>query len=298
VRWTIPGLDARETAFAVWVVLILGFVAVKSGGFRSSAWSLFKIVFGSILAVFIVAAAAYMTLTVGLLKVVGFWDCPMAKATVLWFVGTGLVTAFSTKRKDGAFFVRLVMRNVSLAAVLAYLMNIHPFPLYVWLPLVPVIFLFAGVKGLADADPEFASAGTVSDVVLSVIGLTALAFSFNYVVGHFEKLTTGETGKRFVLPLVLTVCFIPFLYALALVIVYQGMLGMILFRSDENEQVYRFARRKIIRACGLSLGRAQLFDEQFRGKLWSGMDEEEVVRVLDEFREAWEAQPSRRTADS
>jgi len=123
---SIPGLNSRETAFVVWAVLIVGYVAVRSAGVRSSAAALLRITFGSILAVFIVAAAAYMAATVWLLKVLGYWNSPMAKTTLLWFIGTGLVTAFSTKRKDGRHFWRLVLRNVGVAAVLAYVMNIHP----------------------------------------------------------------------------------------------------------------------------------------------------------------------------
>jgi hypothetical protein len=35
----IPGLDARETAATVWAALILGYVALKSSGFRDSLLS-------------------------------------------------------------------------------------------------------------------------------------------------------------------------------------------------------------------------------------------------------------------
>jgi hypothetical protein len=281
---SIPGLDARETAATIWAALILGYVALRSSGFRSSLLSLLKIVFGSILAVLIAVAADYMAGVVWLLQFIGFWDRPMLKTTVFWFIGTGLVTAFSTKRKDGRSFARLVIRNFSAAAIVAYFMNIHPFPLYVWLVLFPVILLLAGCQGLAEADSQYAAVKTPIEVLLTVIALTALSFSLAYVVGHFDKLTTGETGREFLLPFVLTVCFIPLLYAMALFVVYQGMLGMIRFRFAENVQVYRFARREIIRACGASLKRAQLFEEKYRGQLSGAMDESDVSRVIAELR--------------
>ena len=266
---SIPGLDARETAATVWAALILGYVAVKSSGFRSSVLSLLKIIFGSILGGLLAVAAAYMTGVVWLLQVIGYWDCPMAKTTVFWFVGTGLVTAFSTKRKDGYFF-RLVVRNFSAAAIVAYFMNIHPFSLYVWLALFPIVLLLVGSQALAEVDTQYAAAKKPTEALLTVIALAALAFSLAYVVGHLTTLTTGETGKEFFLPFVLTVCFVPLLYAMALFIVSQGMLGMIRFRFAEDVHLYRFARKEIIRACGVSLRRAQLFEERFRGRLWGG----------------------------
>jgi hypothetical protein len=286
---SIPGLDARETAATVWAALILGYVALKSSGFRSSLLSLLQITFGSILTVLIAVAAAYMAGVVWLLQFIGFWDCPMLKTTVFWFISTGLVIAFSTKRKDGRYFARLVFRNFSAAAIVAYFMNIHPFPLYVWLVLLPIVLLLAGCQGLAEADSQYAAAKTPIEVSLTVIALTALSFSLAYVVGHFDKLTTGETGREFFLPFVLTVCFIPLLYAMALFIVYQGMLGMLRFRFDENVQLYRSVRREIIRACGASLKRAQLFEEKYRGRLWGAMDESDVSRIVAEFRSEVEA---------
>jgi hypothetical protein len=279
---SIPGLDARETAATVWAALILGYVAVKSSGFRSSVLSLLKLIFGSILAGLLAVAAVYMTGVVWLLQVIGYWDCRMAKTTVFWFVGTGLVTAFSTKQKDGRYFFRLVVRNFSTAAIVAYFMNIHRFPLYVWLALFPIVLLLVGSQALAEVDTQYAAAKKPSDTLLTVIALAALAFSLAYVVGHFSTLTTGETGKEFFLPFVLTVCFIPLLYAMALFIVYQGMLGMIRFRFAENVHLYRFARKEIIRACGVSLRRAQLFEEgafQKRTELRKSLTPPAAVRM-------------------
>jgi hypothetical protein len=281
---SIPGLDARETAVAVWAVLIILYVALRSGSFRNSAWTLLKMVFASKLTLLFLAATAYLAATVAVLQLAGYWDGTMAKTTVLWFVGTGLVTMFSTKRKDGRYFARLVRRNLSAAALLAYLMNIHPFPLYVWLPLLPIVLVFAGTLGLAEADPEHAAPKKPSEIVLTLIGLTALAFSLDYVAAHLDKLTTGRTGKEFLLPLVLTVCFVPSLYAIALVIVYDGILGMTKFGLHENNRLYRFARRAIVGECGVSLGRGQQFEEEFRPRLWSAKEEKDVACVMNEFR--------------
>lgn len=285
---SILGLDSRETAFVVWAVLIVGYVAVRSAGFRSSAQALLRITVGSILAIFIFAATAYLALTVWLLKVVGYWNSPLTKTTLVWFVGTGLVTAFSTKRKDERYFQRLVLRNVGLAAVITYVMNIHPFPLYVWIVLVPIVLLLAGCLALAQVDPQYAAAEKPCEYVLSGIGIAALTFSIVYVIRHFDELTTGQGGKEFLLPLVLTVSFIPFFYAVALVIVYETTLTMARIRMDDS--LYRRIRREVIRACGLSLARVQLFEDRFRGRLWSGMEEAELKTLMDEFRQAWSAQ--------
>ena len=117
--------------------------------------------------------------------------------------------------------------------------------------------MLAGCLGLAQADPQYAAAEKPCECLLSGIGIAALTFSVAYVVRQFDKLTTGQEGKEFLLPLVLAVCFIPFLYAVALVIVYQTILTMVRIRIDDDS-LYRLIRREIIRACGLSLGGAPI----------------------------------------
>jgi hypothetical protein len=252
-----------------------------------------RIVFGSLfLSGLIAVAAAYTTGVVFVLKRIDYWDAAMGKTTVLWFLGVGLVTAFSTKRKDRHYFLRLVVRNLGIAAVIDYLTNIHPFPLYVWLVLVPIILLFTGVEALAQVDPQQAAAEKLSSFILSVVGLFVLASSLAYVVRHFGELATIEKTKDFLLPLLLTTCFIPFLYALALFVAYQMTLTMTHLGLRRNEGLYPFTRRMILRSCGFNLGRTQFFEEQFRGRLWGMENEAEVAQTVDEFRQAWKTRRS------
>jgi hypothetical protein len=69
--------------------------------------------------------------------------------------------------------------------------------------------------------------------------------------------------------------------------VWQTMLHMIRFGLHDNERLYRFTRRSIIRACGPHLGKAQLFESEFRGRLWGASSEREVSGMMDEFRKEW-----------
>jgi hypothetical protein len=181
---SLPGLDGRETAFAIWGFAILGFAAVRSGGFRDSIWVLLKLLLWSKLTVLLAVSTAYLVATIGVLRLVHYWDISMTKTTLFWFVGTALVTAFSTRRKDGHELVRLVRRHVSLAAALIYVMNIHPFPLYVWLVLVPLVLLLGRMLGLAQADSQYGNLQKPIERLLTLIGLAALAFSLNFVVSR------------------------------------------------------------------------------------------------------------------
>ncbi|MGD0273091.1 MAG: hypothetical protein ABSB96_05120 [Gaiellaceae bacterium] len=282
----IPGLNTRETALAAWLVAFFVFALTKSD-IRRSMGSMLRVFFGSgALTGMLASAAAYATGTVLLLRYLGYWGDHMTKTAALWFIGIGLVALFNTGPTNGAYFRRLALHNVALVIIVEFVVNLHTFPLLIELVLVPLALLLAGTQAVAESNPEFAQARKLIAWCLTVLGLTSLSFSLAYLAADFNRVATVEKIEEFLLPLILTVCFIPFLYAVRMFTAYQTMLCMIRFGLHDNEALYRFARRLIVRSCGLSLSRAQLFEERFRGRLLFVEDEAEVTRVVDEFRQA------------
>jgi hypothetical protein len=287
VRWAIPGLNTRETALVVWVGGFLLFTLTKRD-VRSSIGGLLRSVLTSVLlGGVILGAAVYAAATVLLLRYVGYWESDMTRVAVLWFVGFALVAVFNTKNVDARYFRRLVLHNLGLAVVVEFVANLHTFPLPVELLLVPMAFLLVGTQAYAEHMPEFAPARKLTAWCLGILGAASLLYSISYLVGHFDKVATLEKIKEFVLPLVLTACFLPFLVAVRYMIVWQTMLHMIRFGLRDDDRLYRFTRRSIIRTCGAHLGKAQLFESEFRGRLWGAASEADVSRVMDDFRKEW-----------
>lgn len=200
------------------------------------------------------------------------------------------MTAFSTTHKDEHFFRRLVLRNFSVAVLIEFVVNLHTFPLLAELALMPTVLLLVMTHAYsqlqARRDPALRQAEKALGVFLSIVGVVALAFALKYVARNFDEVATRETVREFVLPVLLTAGFIPFLYALGLTSVYQTTLAMIRFGMKGNDVLYRSARRQIVRACGVSLAKAQLFESKFRGRLFGATDDADVSRVLTEFRAA------------
>jgi hypothetical protein len=281
---SIPGLNTRETALVVWLAAFLAWALTKRDA-RSSFGQVLKTIFTSKwLGGVIGATAAYAVLTIVLLRYFGYWENEMVKTSAVWFFGIALVAIFRTKRTYARYFRHLVLDNLALAAVVEFVVNVHTFPLLVEFVLVPLAFLLVGVQAVTEAYPEQAAARKPVVWLLSVLGLIALSFSLVYLVGHFEEVATATAIKDFLLPLVLTAFFLPYLYVVRLIIVWQTMLHMIRSGLEGNRQLYRFTRRSVIRACGLSLRRAEFFEARFRGRLWGAANEEQVLRVVVQFR--------------
>ncbi len=288
-EWTIPTLNTRETSLVIWLgggVLLL--VAAKPD-VRQSIGSVFKTFFGSLWLVGpFVAAAAYATGVVFLLRQFGEWPNELTKVAVVWFLGFGVISLFRTRDVDAGYYRRVALHALGLAVVVEFLSNLHTFPLPVELVLVPVALVLVGVQALAESDPQHAIIRKPVAICLTVIGLSALVYSVVYLVVHTSDAMSVEKTKAFLLPVVLTVAFLPFLVVMRFVVVYRTTLGMTRAGIDDPS-LYAFARGRIVRACGLNIGKAQLFGSRFRGQLWGASAREDVDQCIESFNAAWVA---------
>lgn len=292
---SLPGLNTRETAVVAW--LLLGFAAALSRAeVRASIGALIKTVFGSrILAGLLVTAIGYTAFVVVVMRWLGFWDWGMTKTTVVWFLGTALARTYSFERRDAAYFRRLLVGTVALPVVVEFLANLHTFPLIAELVLVLAVFVLVMLQVVASTDPKTQGVGKACGYILSFMGLIVLALSVRDVIHDVGGFLTAARAKEYVLPLLLTACFLPYLYVVALYGAYQTTLHMVRFglRGEDRARLFRFARRSILRACGIYPARTHRFEQEFRGRLFGASSEEEIKTVVESFRDSLEDESQR-----
>jgi hypothetical protein len=286
MRWALPGLNTRETALLFWVAVFLVFVLSKRD-MRRSFGSLAKLIFSSKLLFGIIAGAAvYAGACFYLLERAGYVENSMIAIAATWFV-FALAITLNTRNVDAAYYRKVLLRNLGAAAVIEFVVNVHTFPLPIELALVPLSILLVLTHTVAEANPEFEPTRTFLAWLVGIPGLVAIAYSLNYVAGAWSDAVTPEKVKDLFLPFVLTVLFLPFAVAVKYFAVWQTMLHMIEAGLNGDVQLYRFARRKVIRACGASLAKAQLFESDFRERLWGAEDEAAVDVVIERFEAQW-----------
>jgi hypothetical protein len=285
--WTIPNLNTRETAVAIYAgAFFLWSLTVP--GVRSGLWQVLRVMSSVYIGGVLVVAAAYSAGVALLLLYSGNWSGELTKLAALWFVSFALVAVFRAgENVDRSYYRRVVLHTLGLAAVAEFVVTLHTFPLPVELVLVPLVFVLAIGRAVAANKPEDAQAYRVAGWGLTIIGVAALLFAVVYALEHADQFATTERLERFLLPFALTIVFVPFLVALRFLVVYQTMLHMTRYALRDNEPLYGFARWSIIGACRLNLGKAQLFEAEFRGRLFGAVTREDVTRVIREFREAW-----------
>jgi len=99
-----------------------------------------------------------------------------------------------------------------------FVANLHAFPLPVELVFVLLVSAFVMTDPVTEGNPEYAPARTLIACCLILLGLACVSFSVAYVIGHYSEVVTAEKAKEFVLPLVLTASFVPFLYMVSVLL--------------------------------------------------------------------------------
>jgi hypothetical protein len=278
-------LNNRETAVAIWaIVAIVGMLFVP--GVPGGIAGVVRAFFAPKIIGIVVAAGLYSAALVLLLDRAGFWDRSMAKGTVIWFCGTAFIALMNTERKDTAFFRRVVDAGVKIIVLITFITNMYVFPLYVELVLAPFTIFVVILQTVAAMDAELATVRKLLDGLVVVIGATVLLFSLVHVASSLSDVVTRDTLRLFLLPMILTVLFIPFLYAVAIVSTYEGLLIRVRSGLRHRAGLYPFARRGIFRACGLNLGRVNRFAETHALPFFEADSEEDVLSILTSFRQS------------
>ncbi len=267
----------------VWIVLALAVaLAIPSG--RGIVIDGVKIAARPFVTVLLAATTLLAAAITICLAWFGYWRTPMIPATVAWFVGTAIVGTFSMGGVGE--LRRLAARTVALTAVVEFVSNAYTLPLPVELVIVPMVVALVTLASFADRRPEFAITRRPFKVLCVALFVGTLTPTIVYVVQHLGQLASAERAREFLLPLVLTVAFIPYLYLVRMVIAWQTALSMLKSLMQDRPSLLWTARRALIRSCHVSLPRIQLFEPEFRWRLAAATSEEDIQCTMRDFNHA------------
>lgn len=206
----------REIATAIWLIIILLFVSLKSKTFYRS---LLGLLFASfrIWKIFLLMIF-YITIIIFILYKSGFLNESSIKITIFWFFGWALVMVINSTKiwREKGYLKNIILEIIGLAAIISYILNFYSFSLLFELTIIPVVFLLAGVAAIAPYEPKNKKVGEFANTASMVIGVTIFVYSLYKTVIDFKSFATTDTFREFLIPVILSLMFIPFPYLLSI----------------------------------------------------------------------------------
>lgn len=242
LQTVLDSVNTREAAAAIWLA-VLAILVLVSKSTRGSAVGVLTALVKPVLLIPLAIAALYAAVEIMLLNRWGLWSVANLKTTPLWFVTFAFVTMFevATAKDRAAGLAKITRDVVSVTAALVFVTGLHTFPLIVELIALPVITLIALTGEFAKRQPEHAQVARLLGCTTSAIGFSYLGFSLFTTVEQWKKAATWATASEFVIPVLLSLCFLPFLYGWRTYIAYDSMFATIgIFGIDS--QLVPYAR--------------------------------------------------------
>lgn len=276
-------MNEREIASLVWLGAFLLWGATKPD-VRATYWQVVRAFVQPQVVGSVIFLAGWTVGLVALGHRVGLWEMDVLSDTVVWFVTVGVAFYFSLGKvaQDG-WLRSTVRRAVGVAVFVEVFVNLRVFSLPVELILVPVVSAIAMLGAFSEGKDEYKPAHRLVTFLLSVLGI---GFAIYAAVSLLDDPKTGETVRKLVLPVWLTIGVIPLIYLVGLWSAYEQAFMRIGFATDDPAS-RRSAKRALMRAAKWRAADVGGFAGHWIHDLADAASSKIARAVMQRFRVCW-----------
>ena len=244
----------REIATAIWLLVIFILMLFKRD-IRKSILDVFKAFLDIKILSSIFFMIAYTAGIVFVLYQINFWNISLLKDTVVWFCFIGIPISFYsvTSETDQNLFRKIIVYNIKIVIIIEFIVNTYTFSLVGELVLIPVVTFIVILGVVAKTDEKNSSVAKLTNGLLIIIGIVILIFAISNVVSDYKNFVSLDTLRKFLLSPLLTILFLPFIYFMVLFSTYEQLFVQLNLGYEKSKKLKRYAKRKIIQHCLLSL---------------------------------------------
>jgi hypothetical protein len=246
-------LSNREKALLVWILIVL--IAMMLGKeIRKSIFGVFKALFVKQILAILGLFGLYVFASVSLLKLLGFWDASLLKDTILWAFGAFVIMFKVDKAKDRNHFTDLIKDSIKWAVIFEFLVAFYTFSFRTELILIPVLVFTGMLQATASFDPKHKQVEEILKKFVSFIGIIIIGYVIFKTYNQYKDLLSIAQLKTFLLPIVLTILFLPFVYGLAIYMVYESIFIRLLF-IIKDKKLRDKTKNIIIKIANIDIGK-------------------------------------------
>lgn len=271
----------REIASGIWL-LILFILMIKKKDVRQSLKGLLKTLLNKKILVSILLMFISTAMIVLILYYIHFWDISLLKDTIIWFLFSGIVTCVNaiTSRSDENQFKKIIYENLKVLILIEFIVNYYIFPLIIELIIMPIITLILLLDIFTDNKEKFSSVKKLIKTLQTTIGLFLIYYFINNLVSSYQGFISYNTLKSFLLPIVLSLFFLPFIYLFLLYAKYDMIFVRLKMGSSKSKEITQYAKIEIIKTCLLNINKVKKLLKGNTAKLMHIQNKEDVEELI------------------
>ena len=243
--WFQATFSHRQIATGIWVSIGF-FFCILSKKTRSSIGGVLKALLQRKLVLLFGSTILHVGALCWLFHTLGLWGPDQLTATFLWTVlsGFSLVGRTLSAGEDQGYFKRLFLDCFKITVVLEFLIVGYSFSLPVELVLIPFMTFLAFLIEFSRTKVEYASVKKLFEWIVITVTTIVLWKAVGSIWDQPGTFFTTQTGRNFLLPGLLTITSMPFLYfwyCYSQIEIARIRIDLKTFQSDDLK---RYARRQ------------------------------------------------------
>ena len=257
----------RELSLLIWVGI--AFIAMLfSKSLRSSLWGVAKMLFKKTFLIIYLLLTIYLSGIIFLLLKLHLWNTRDIKDTVFWLFTVGFVLIFNTTNaKDSKYFKTIFLEGLKWTIILEFIVNFYSFSFIVELIIIPIIIFIGLTHAMSELDKKNIQITKLLSDILSILGLVIFCYAIYKTVYDYSSFFTFDTLSSFLLPIIITALFIPFIYCLALYVTYETFFICLDFMTTEKTKVKQ-VKQLIQRIANISLEKLNRIIKRFEKRVF------------------------------
>ncbi|MDD5222401.1 MAG: hypothetical protein PHE84_00290 [bacterium] len=214
------------------------------------------------------------------------WSVIFIKDTIIWATGTAFVLLINIEKvnKETSYFKKLFIDNFKFVLFFEFIINLFTFSFIVELILFPLILIIVVLNAISGTKKEFESVKRLTDYILALLGLIIFSYILIKTINDLGNITSIDNLKSFLLPILLTITYIPFLYIFALFITYEELFMRIKFFIKDNKELNKFVQKRILYLCNLNLYKLNIFSKLLTSYIPMLDSKESILIMIEDFK--------------
>ena len=245
-------LDNREIAIFFWMG-VLFIWAIFNKKIRQSIIGVLKALTKKAVAISSLLMILYIGLMIYLSQKIDLWRPSNLGETILWIFGVAFVMFVNVNHaSEDNYFRNIVVDNLKFVVILEFITNVYVFNLWIELILVPIMAFIGAIWGYSSFDLKNKKVHSFFTAIVGIIGFFFLIYAVYNIIIDFQGFASINNLREFMIPLIFTVAFLPFIYVLALYLLYDLIFTRIRY-IIKDQKLARYARMKTIFAFHVNL---------------------------------------------
>jgi hypothetical protein len=285
MKFFIDLLNNREKALIIWVLIFLVW-ALFQKNIRNSIFCLLKALFQKKILIVLLTMFLYAASEVFLLYKMQLWDVFLIKDTVFWVLGIAFVHLLSVNKasQNENYFKKILLDNLKLIFVLEFIVNRYTFSLWVEIIIMPLLFVIVAMSVYTEMKKEYTSVKKVVDSILVIFGVFLIISVLFNIFRDYQGFVNSDILRTFLLPPLLTLAYMPFLYFVALYMAYESFFVRLDIFFKKDKEMAKFVKRRVLALCLVNLGKLNRFAKECTRKLMKLSSRDDMLNMIENFK--------------